>query len=405
MSDKKTVSQKPASAMLPRGKARSGIVGLPELEKGSPFIEFMGELSGYYNLKTFRKMRYNDPIIGGIMLEIELLFSSLAYEIEGPNADFIKECFSQMEQPIERVIADMTSAITYGFYVGEMVLAAKDGKIMLVDVEPRFQETISAIGNAKGEVKQETSSGTFYIPLSKCLHHTIIADSRNPFGISLLRHIYKPYYFKTAIEAAEASSIDRDLSGLPMLQAPQGFDFTKADPESGAFDQSVAETLEWAINLVSQVRVDNQQGIVIPYGWVFSIVRGENRSSVPTTDIINRLNSEIVSGLLAQFLFTSKQTDAQTQIASFMEAVDAMAVKLALSINSMIKKLCAFNGLPEHPKLSFRKLRREQLTNMASYVARLVSNGIITPTVELEERLLRFADLPVGTNKKELPVK
>ena len=87
------------------------------------------------------------------------------------------------------------------------------------------------------------------------------------------------------------------------------------------------------------------------------------------------------------------------------EAGDNLAVKAIDDICGWNRGAILATDNAEHPKRSFRKLRREQLTNMASYVARLVSNGIITPTVELEERLLRFADLPVGTNKKELPAK
>lgn len=393
------------NSMLPRIPRTKGAIGIPEISKGTPSIEFLYELAYTHNLKHFRKMRYNDPIIGGIMLEIELLFTSLHYEITGENADLITDMLERMDNPFAQIIGDTASAAIYGFYIGEMLFRLVGDKIYLSDVEPRFQETVTAINDADGNVIQETDRGKFTIPYKKCLHHTFIADSRNPYGISLLRHIYKPYYFKTSVEAVEASAIDRDLTGLPMLETPPGFDFTKADESSPNYDPIAAQTMAWAIDLVSNIRTDSQQGLIIPNGWKFSIVRGENRATVPTTDIINRYNTEMVSGLLAQFLFTAKQTDAQTQITSFMDAVDALAVRISISINKMFKQICALNNLDKYPKISFRKLRREQIANLASYVARLTAQGLITPTVELEERLLKYADLPIGQTTKEIPTK
>jgi len=394
--------KKSTPVVIPSPKRETGTSGLPEYYKGLPSVEFLYQLSPPYNIRTFRKMRYNNSIIGGILMEIELMLATMETSIEGHNSEFCQEVLGLMETSIQQIIYDMSSAITYGFYIGEKVFGTNGKLIYLKDVKPRFQETISAINDDKGQVVQDTDSGQFTFDYKRSLHHTFIADCRNPFGTSLLRHVYQPYYFKSVLTASEAATIDRDLTGLPVITTPEGFDFSAAMPDSPNYDAAAAATLEWATNLVTSVRTDSQQGIVLPFGYKFEIVRGENRSSIPTTEIINRFNNDIVSGLLSQFMMSTKMTDAKTQIDTFMRAVDAMALKMSWTLNSLLRDICRFNGKDEYPIFKFSKLRQESLTNMASFVARLVFNNVITPTTELEKALLKMADLPDGQTKRPM---
>jgi hypothetical protein len=46
------------------------------------------------------------------------------------------------------------------------------------------------------------------------------------------------------------------------------------------------------------------------------------------------------------------------------------------------------------PELRFDKITEEKLVDLASYVRQLASQDVITPTTNLEEELLRLADLP-----------
>lgn len=398
----KRTAAKSTPVVIPSPRRETGASGLPEYYKGLPSVEFLSKLAPPYNIRTFRKMRYNDSIIGGILMEIELMLATMETSIEGPNAEFCTEVLKRMETSIPQIISDMSSAITYGFYIGEKVYGADGSLIYLKDVKPRFQETISAINNENGDVVQDTDTGQFKFSYKRALHHTFIADCRNPFGTSLLRHVYQPYYFKSVLTASEAATIDRDLTGLPVITTPEGFDFSAAMPDSTNYDAAAAATLEWATDLVTNVRTDSQQGIVLPFGFKFEIVRGENRSSIPTTDIINRFNNDIVSGLLSQFMMSTKMTDAKTQIDTFMRTIDAMALKMSWTLNLLLKDICQFNGKGEAPIFKFSKLRQESLTNMASFVARLVFNNVITPTTELEHSLLKLADLPIGDTKRPM---
>jgi hypothetical protein len=279
-----------------------GLIGLEEYQPGRPSLEFLSELMPPYGLRHFTKMRMNDPIVSGLIRHLEMIFSDATYTFRGTNAGFIQRMFDNLPGGMPGLISDISSMFTYGFYIGECSWKARDGKVFLDDISPRFQPTIYAIGNDENNIEQQTDTGEYEFPLEKCLHIKIGSVARNPYGESLLRSIYKPYYYKVSIEASESSGLDRDLSGLPVMKAPEGFNFAAADSSGPMYNADVESTLEWALSIVRNVRTDSQQGVVLPAGWEFSITRGENRTSVPTTEIIARYNSEMAAGMLEQFI-------------------------------------------------------------------------------------------------------
>lgn len=401
-----------------------GKLGYAEQQVGLPNLEFMTELAPPEGLKKFRIMQRNDPVVGGLMLQLDGVMRRLRYEISGTNADFVIKQLENITGSLPGLIGEMASAFTYGFYIGEMSWAVEDGVVVLQDVEPRFQTTIQAIRRGRvddrdlaaqalepkerNKVKQMTDKGTYLIPYKKCLHHVFVHENRSPYGVSLLRHLYKPYFYKTAIEAAEAVGADRDLAGLPMMTAPEGFDFTAADEASPNYDASVGITLEWAINLVGNVRKDEQQGIVVPNGWDFKLLRGEGKKSIDTTKIIGRYNTEMALGVLEGFLSmgafaSTNNANVEMHVANFLTACDAYAISIAQSINgTLIKKICDYNGIKDYPVMNFSPARVSNLDKLASFVARLVGQQVITPTIPLEKSLLAIADLPYDEKAKKI---
>jgi len=384
-----------------------GTLGIDESQKGLPDMEFMTELSPPEGLTKYRVMRLNDPIIGGLILQIVGVMKRLRWTLDGENTGFVMSQLNNLKGGVSELVGEIAEGFTYGFYLGELVWNTDGGDIVLVDIEPRYQPSLYAI-DPNGYVEQRTTSGNAKIPYTKCLHHVILSENRNPYGLSPLRHLYKPYYYKISIEAAESIGADRDLSGLPVLKAPDEFDFTAADTESPHYDADVAATLSWAIDLVSNVRKDEQQGVVLPAGWELSLVRGENRSSLPTTEIINRYNTEMAMGLLEVFLSmasSSSRANMEIYLGNFLTACDSFASSIAASINTqVIKRICEYNGLAAAPRITFSPARTANLENLASFVARLVKQHVITPSDGLEKALLAIADLPLDeAGRRDFP--
>lgn len=385
-----------------------GSYGVDDGMKGyhSSLLEPLVELIAPAGLAIYNKMRKNDPVIGGLVLLLESVIKRMDYHITGPNTQFISDMLENMDTPFSQVLGEIASAFTFGFYLGEKIWAMKDGVLTLVDIAPRYQQTIDTIDDDNGMVTQSTGGGTFSIPYSKALHIVLINENRSPFGISILRHLYKPYYYKLSIEASEALSIDRDLGGLPMMTAPEGFDFTAADATSANYDPNVAATLEWAINLVSSVRKDQQQGIVIPFGWAFVLARGENRASVPTSDIIARYNTEMATGILANFISlgafaTTNNANTVVHVANFLGACEAYAKAIADTIQrQIINTICNYNKLDKSPTITLSVKHNNSLKDVGTFLSSMVDKGVIHATPSIEHVILELANLPY--NEKEI---
>lgn len=384
-----------------------GSLGYPEQLPGLPDLEFLTELSPPEGLKKYHKMERNDPIVGGLLLHLKTIIHRLKFNVTGENADFVADQLKGIPGGIPGLIYEMASAFAFGLYIGEYVWKVDDSKIILKDVSPIWQPTIQSITNEV--IDQQTDTEHFEIPYNKCLHFVPLPENRNPYGVSLLRHLYKPYYYKVSVEASESVGLDRDLTGLPVMTAPEGFDFTEADTTSPNYDAQVKQTLDWAVDIVSKVRRDQQQGIVKPFGWTFDIIRGENRTSVPTSEIISRYNTEMAAGVLQNFLSlgafaTTNNANTDTHIKNFLGICDSYGVGIADAINhGPIKKIIDYNGLVGYPKISFTPVNSEKLADLASFIARLVAQGVVTPTTGLEKELLQVADMPYDIeNKKEI---
>ncbi|MCK4522003.1 MAG: hypothetical protein KAU20_05500 [Nanoarchaeota archaeon] len=349
--------------------------------------DFMGDLRGVGGLRIYRKMRWNDPVIGGLLMRMESIFSSVKWTYDGEEILSI--------DIIRNIIREFTSVFTYGFYVGEIIYSLKNGKVVINDIEPRGQMTIDEI-DEKG-ISQ--INGNKPIPTDKCFYLTIMSEVRWKFGRSLLRHVYKPYYYKKSIEAAEAVGADRDLAGLPVLTAPEGFDFTSGQEGNSNYSELVKTTLEWAADVVSNIRSDEQEGVVLPFDWNLTLLRGE-KGGTDTDKILRRYNTEICVGLLESFVAegafgSSTRGASEVGYSMFLNSCEGWVRFFVDNINKqVIERVCEYNGVKNVPVLKYTPVNAENIKDLASYVARLVNQEVISVTPELENSLLRIAKLP-----------
>lgn len=401
----KETSEFPRVKLSSLGNAKNiyGITGLDSAMKGYPSstAEPMSELLAPSGLKIYQKMRKNDPIVGGLILLLETVMKRLKWEIIGPNASLVKKMFDEMETPMAQIFGEISEAFCYGFYLGEKVWQVKNGIVTLVDIAPRSQLTIEAINDDDGMVLQNTDSkGQLTIPYAKCLHITFSTECRNPFGSSILRHLYKPYYYKVSIEAAEALGIERDLGGLPIMTAPEGFDFNSAIEGSPTYSEEIAQTLDWAISLVSQVRRDQQQGVVKPFGWDFTILRGEQRAAVPTSDIIARYNTEMTTGILANFISlgafaTTNNANTEIHVANFLAACESYVNIIAASIDKqIINPICRYNRIENQPHIALKLKNIGILKALGTFLSSVTEKGLIRPTESIKHTILELLDFP-----------
>jgi len=346
--------------------------------------EPLPELWPPQGLEKYRKMRTNDPIIGGLLLRIENILKTTSYTITNDPDGFIRKNLENLPHGFSSLINDMASALTYGFSLNEKVFYMEGGQVILKDLPPRHQLSVSEF--TPTAVRQ----GNKQIPRDKLIHFIPIKICRNPYGQSLLRAVYKPYYYKKAVEAAEATGADRDLAGMPVITPPEGFDFTRTDPSNPRYDPHAAATLQWAQKVVSSIRKDTLQGIVKPFGWTLELLRAQGQPLVDTNQIIARYDTQIAAGMLENFATMNlTKSNSSDMLYDFRANCDAFLAQIAECLNTqLLKDLADLNDIYPYPQLSFSKLAHESITDIASFIGRLISVGAIVPSTTLEKELL-----------------
>ena len=366
--------------------------------------ETINELIPAWGLNTFRKMRMNDPVIGGIIFHLNSIIEQTEFTFEGNVPNFVEDSIGAKEEEggfLDRLIEDMLSVLVYGFYCGEKIWEA-DKYIKLVDVEPRHQTTITYIeDDYVVQAPLDKPANQPVIPKEKLVLFYLQSDGRYPYGISLLRPVYKPYYMKTVLEARIAEKLDGDITGIPTLTSPPGFNFAAASPDyPGGCDKSIKATLDWAKEVVGE------RGQVLPNGWELSAL--DSHVSIDPDIVIKRYNTEICMGMLEMFMVASlgltvHKDSAINYLDTLLSAINGIAKKLAKVINKqIIPQLFKYNGRKRVTcKIKAKNTINYNIKDLAGFVARLVAQGVINPTPQLEKSLLSIANLdsPVDMNE------
>lgn len=395
--------------------------------------EFLKELRGLNGAKTYREMQDNDPIVGAVLYAISMLirqakwnFQACDDSIEAEDAkSFAEEVFNDMSVPFSTVIEEACTMFTYGYAPMEIIWkkrggpdaldgssrsAYKDGKIGIRNIALRAQNTIvkwvidPADGSIDGMWQQPIARPMVMIPIEKLLIFRTTDERNNPEGRSVLRTAYRPWYFKKRIEEIEGIGVERDLAGLPVAYIPGAY----FDPSADALQK---QTLAAWKRLITQVRRDQQEGILLPsdrdqHGQLMFDIKllstGGSRT-FDTSKIVDRYNRAIATSVLADFIFLGQQAVGSFALSSdktalFATAVGAFAQKIADTFNRhLLPRLWKLNGmdLEYMPKLVPADLEKPNLGELGSFIQQLTGAGAqLFPDRDLENHLRDIAGLP-----------
>jgi len=258
MPNKSNVTNMPQKAAPETGKfaeiGRSGV----KRTRGFLQEEFLTQLRGRNGIRVYREMRDNDNIVGASTYALEQTIRSALWWVQ-PGGDsplalkateFLKQCMGDMEFSWDATLSETLTQFTYGWALQELVYKKRDGDVRDPRRHSKFND--GKIGWRKmplrlqsslweWEYDEETdqpigmtqlpapSYKLITVPFSKAIHFRTRIDGNNPEGRSLLRNAYRSWYIKKTIEEIEAIGVERDLIGLPVITAPEGFDFETAD--------------------------------------------------------------------------------------------------------------------------------------------------------------------------------
>ncbi len=395
---------------------------------GKFYEEFLEELSGTRGIHVYKEMSENDDIIGAVMFAIKYLIRQATWDVlpggaseaDKDAAEFVKSCMHDMTDTWTDTISEILSFLVYGWSAHEIVykrrcgrnkdkkLASKydDRRIGWRKLPIRAQETLY-----QWEYEQGTDEligmtqmpppdfGLITIPIEKLILFRTESGKNNPEGRSLLRNAYRSWYFKKRIQEIEGIGIERDLAGLPVLTAPEGTDIWDED------DPDMCKALAIAESLIQNIRRDEQEGVVMPFGWKLELLSTGGQRQFDTSGVIDRYDTRIAQTMMADFIMLGHQevgsfalSDNKTEL--FGVAIGGFLDIICETFNSTaIPRLIDINGntfarIEDYPKMIHGDIESEDLEKLGGYLDRMCSNGLITPDEALEAHVRAAAGLP-----------
>lgn len=394
---------------------------------GYIYEEFHRELRGRKGIETYKEMSENDSTIGAALLAIELLIRQVKWDIQAAGntvadkeaAEFVDSCMGDMDDTWTDFISEVLSFLTYGWSYHEIVYKRRMGNTHRPETKSKYTDGL--IGWRKIPIRSQDTLWEWayddkdnlrgiwqsappdykqvFIPVEKSLHFKTKSRKGNPEGKSVLRNAYRPWYFKRRIQEIEGIGIERDLAGLPMIEAPEDVNIWDSD------DPDMMKMRQTAERIVQSVRRDQREGIVIGNGFKFSLLSTGGRRQFDTNAIIGRYDRDIAMSLMADFILLGHEQVGSYALSSDKTELFAVAIGAYLDVicevfnNQAIPRLIDINGehfkgITGYPELIHGDIETQDLEKLGAFVRDMVGIGAITPDEPMEEYLRMTADLP-----------
>jgi hypothetical protein len=412
------VSKAPAQTF-----AELGVTGLRQYG-GFVAEEWLRQLSGRRAMLVWREMADNDATVGALLFAVEMLARGVECTLEEGSdpaaAELIEECRNDMADTWEDFISEVLTMLISGWSLHEECFKRRlgpepkgkgpdgkplppsrynDGKIGWSKLPIRAQETLSRWnfddnGDVKSMEQQPPTGGPRTIAMEKALLFRTTTKKGNPEGRSILRNSYVAWYRKKNIEEIEAIGIERDLAGIPVATPPENFDIMAAENK---------DTLDAAQEMVTTIRRDEDEGVVLPAGWTLELLTTGGSRQLDPDKVIRRYRLDIATTILADMLLTGQDRvgtysmmDIKSQI--FGAAVDTWLDAIAAVLNRYaIPRLLRLNGMSvdDPPKITFGTTRQMDLEAVGQMLQTLTLAGaVVFPDNDLLAALFSEMGLP-----------
>lgn len=403
-----------------------GTVGLNRWG-GYVFDEFLPALRGTRGMKIYKEMSSNDPTVGAMLYAAKQLIRKASWRVTPASAsdadkeaaDFLRTCMNDMSHPWGDFITETLSMITYGWSLHEIVYKVRrgyvrdpryrskynDGRIGWRKLPRRAQDTLwEWIFEDDGSVSAMVQLAPpnyrrATIPLEKALLFRTEPNLDNPEGQSLLRNAYRPWYFKKRIEEIEGIGIERDLAGLPVLTPPEDIDLWNDADEEAMKLRTRAE------NLVTNIRRDQSEGVVLPSGWDLKLLNTGSRRQFDTNAIINRYDQRIAITILADLVMLGADKVGSFALADVKKSMFAAGLEALLdSVTEIFNKyaiprlfqlnLSTFSDIADYPQIEHGEVESASLSELALFVNALTGAQINLTDPDTQNYLRELASMP-----------
>jgi hypothetical protein len=367
---------------------------------GFVFEEWLTQLQqGRRAAEVYREMSDQDPIIGAILYAIQMLMRRVSWWCEpkeSPGAKFFDEVRQDMMFSWEDTISEILSFLPYGYSYHEMVFKVRngpsnsrtdnsrydDGLIGLAKIPLRSQDSLwkwvfDDVGDIEGMIQNPPPDYLLrFIPREKALHFRTTIFKDNPEGRSILRNAYRSWWFIKNIQQIEAIGIERDLAGLPVLTPPEGVDIWDGS------DPDMANMLSQAKSVVSSIRRDEQEGVILPFGWTLTLQASAGQRQFDTSAVISRYETRMATSVLADLVMMGQDKVGSYALSVTKKDMFAASLGAYLDIISSIFNtqciplLWKLNGRKdEMPKLCHGGVETIDLDTLGNFINRVGRAG------------------------------
>lgn len=417
--------------------AEFGRVGLNQLG-GFLFEEDLPALrDGTERRKFLKEMSTNDAVAGAILFAIDMLMRQVDWSFTPADEDdlepveFMKEILDDMSQSWQDTLSEIMSFLPMGWSYHEIVykmrrgdneqpgLASKhnDGRVGWRKLPIRGQDTLWRwIFDDDGGVKAmeqipPPDYKTRIVPIGKSLLFRTSVYKTNPEGPSIFRSAFRDWRMKKNIENYEATGIERDLAGFPILYVPDSWTQV-GSPQAAEFTA--------AKKIVTNIKRDEQEGAVFPSIFdeqgnrllELSLLTSGGKRNFDVDAVIKRYDKRIAMTVLADFLFLGQDKVGSFALASektnlFSTALGTWLDMIAAVFNRhAIPRLWRLNGfdMETMPTLTHDDLEKDDPQVIGTFIDALGKVGIDLNDLETVNFLRRLGGLPeVEELAEELP--
>lgn len=385
--------------------------------------EILPELRGKRGIEAYKEMSENDDMIGASLFAIEMMIRQVSWDVQEASSsevdqkarDFVRTCMEDMEETWTEFISEVLSFLTYGWSYHEIIYKRRMGRTKNPMTKSKYDDGL--VGWRKLPIRSQdtlwewayeednltglwqSAPPTYtpvFIPLEKSLHFKTKLRKGNPEGKSILRNSYRSWYFKRRIQEIEGIGIERDLAGLPLLQAPEGANIWGEDY---ALERAQAE------EIVANIKADTSTGVLLPHGWSLQLLSSGGKKQFDTNATIERYDNRIAMTMLTDFVMLGHENVGSFALSSDKTELFSMALGTFLDVicqvfnGQAIPRLIdlnstAFQGITDYPTLIHGDLESQNLSDLGAFVKDMASCGALTLDGDLESHLRRMADLP-----------
>lgn len=435
---------------MPRKKVQKAVTETPDRFKlssigysginviaGVSNEEIKRDLNFPNSIATYKQMSYHSSINSALSL-YEYIIGKATYRVnsvkdateeEKQQAEFIKECLTDMQGNFDGVIQDALTSNIYGFSVLEKVYRRRyksngsqydDGKIGWKKIALRNQETIAKfIYDPEADevigVKQsftahngygsyaETKKADVILPREKFLLFTTGRARNNPYGVSPLRDVWLAWRYLTAIEELEAAGVAKDLQGVPVLSIPPQYMSPDATDEQKALYSHFQ-------NIVKNLQQNTQSGVILPSAvdpetrqpmFKLELLSSQGKKNYDTDKVKEYYQNLIVMGLFADILKMGTGNTGSYALGTLKNsltgsAIETMLTKILSVINDdLIKQTYELNGwnTARRCTIDVENLQDIDLESYSKAIQRFASVGYLPKTHDVINNVLSAIDI------------